>query len=354
MMVLPSLNTMRPDLLEKIESLIRKGGKVYGSHPEKSPSLQNYPESDNKVENLAQKIWQDATSKIQTYGDGTVLQNMALDSALTHLKIAKDVDLNADIPVLWTHRNLPGMDIYFLTNQGDEKLEFAPSFRVKGLKPQLWDAMTGTIKHLSEYTQTENHIKMPLVMQPGQSWFVVFTNKENNAVADAYRTNFPKNKVVKELNTNWELNFSDKTIGPEETIQLDNLMDWTQSENPKVKYYSGTASYSTTFEINKEEKTEYLLDLGQLGVMASVKLNGTEIGTSWMPPHVLKLGDVLQEGENQLEFEVVNVWRNKLTGDAQLPDQEKSTWVTDDWITEEEALIPSGLMGPVTIKSLVE
>ncbi|MFC4219484.1 glycosyl hydrolase [Flagellimonas marina] len=354
MMVLPSLNTMRPELLEKIESLISEGGKVYGSQPEKSPSLQNYPESDNKVEELAQKMWQDASSKIQTYGDGTVLQNMTLDSALTHLKIPKDVDLNADVPALWTHRSLPGMDIYFLTNQGDEKLEFAPSFRVKGLKPQLWNAMTGKIRHLSEYTQTENHTKVPLVMQPGQSWFVVFTNKENNAVANAHQINFPKNKVIQELNTNWELNFSDKTIGPEETIQLDNLMDWTQSENPKVKYYSGTATYSTSFEIKKEEKTEYVLDLGHLGVMASVKLNGTEIGTSWMPPHVLKLGDLLQEGENQLEVEVVNVWRNRLTGDKTLPESDRTTWVLVDSTEPEEELIPSGLLGPVTIKSLVE
>ncbi|HAT76275.1 MAG TPA: hypothetical protein DCS19_05390, partial [Flavobacterium sp.] len=40
---------------------------------------------------------------------------------------------------------MPGMEIYFLTNQSDQEINFSPSFRVNGMKPQLWDAMTGTV-----------------------------------------------------------------------------------------------------------------------------------------------------------------------------------------------------------------
>lgn len=47
---------------------------------------------------------------------------------------------------------------------------------------------------------------------------------------------------------------------------------------------------------------------------------------------------------------MVNVWRNRLTGDKTLPEDQRTTWVNVDGITPEEELIPSGLLGPVTVQ----
>ena len=45
-LVLPRLNSMRPELLRKITELVKHGGIILGPAPNRSPSLQNYPDCD--------------------------------------------------------------------------------------------------------------------------------------------------------------------------------------------------------------------------------------------------------------------------------------------------------------------
>ncbi|MFT6324431.1 MAG: hypothetical protein ACJAWO_001994, partial [Halieaceae bacterium] len=145
MMVLPPLETMRPELLAKLEQLVSEGGRIYGQAPKASPSLQNYPYSDEKVNALAAKLWTGDTA-IKTYGKGAIITDITLREALNAFEINKDVDVSDG--VLWTHREQDGLEIYFLTNQSGKDIDVNPSFRVKGLKPKLWDAVTGEIKEL--------------------------------------------------------------------------------------------------------------------------------------------------------------------------------------------------------------
>lgn len=84
--------------------------------------------------------------------------------------------------------------------------------------------------------------------------------------------------------------------------------------------------------------------------MATVTLNGKEVGTSWMAPYRLNITEAIQDGENSLEIDVVNVWRNRITGDRGLPEDERTTWLLVEQVDPEEELIPSGLMGAVTIQ----
>jgi hypothetical protein len=69
-----------------------------------------------------------------------------------------------------------------------------------------------------------------------------------------------------------------------------------------------------------------------------------------MAPYRLTITDALQEGENKLEIKVVNVWRNRVTGDKTLPIEERTTSVLVDLITPAEEMSSSGLIGPVTIQ----
>ena len=86
--------------------------------------------------------------------------------------------------------------------------------------------------------------------------------------------------------------------------------------------------------------------------MASVKINGIDIGTTWITPYKLSTQNAIREGENTIEVEVVNVWRNRITGDKALPKTEKTTWLLVDKTLPNEALISSGLLGPVTIQTI--
>jgi hypothetical protein len=266
------------------------------------------------------------------------------------LEVFKDVEIDSEVPVLWTHRSMPGMEIYFLTNQSEEEISCESSFRVSGKKPQLWNAVTGEMRSLNEFTEKDGRISVPLKMEAHRSWFVVFTNNDEN-VANGFEKNFPEHKSIQTIDKEWTVDFQNKAIGPKEPVKFNTLKDWSKSKDDKIKYYSGTAIYKTTFELTEiPEDNELYVDLGEVSVMAEVKLNGKKLGGVWMAPYRLNATEHLKEGTNTLEIEVVNLWRNKLIEDKKLPKEERYTWHLVDDIKADEEAHSSGLLGPVIIE----
>ena len=176
----------------------------------------------------------------------------------------------------------------------------------------------------------------------------------------------------------WALSFPPKRGAPEK-VTLDQLISWTDHPDAGVKYFSGTATYRTTFVWNaKKEKSErYILDLGDLKNFAETTLNGKAMSLLWKTPYRLDVTGVIRAGRNDLQIKVTNLWPNRLIGDEQLPaDCEWDgkhlkawpQWVLDGkpsptgrltfttwhhWDKEDE-LLPSGLFGPVRIRTVKE
>ncbi len=356
-MVLPPSQTMRPEVLNKIEQLVAQGGVVFGQKPTKSPSLQNYPQCDEEIKTIANKLWISNNEKgkmLNAYGSGFVLDGYSLDEVFAYLNLKKDFDVPANTPILWTHRTMPGMDIYFISNQSDEKIEIMPTFRVsENLKPQLWDAVTGEVRLLNDFDVTENGVAVPLTLEPAQSWFVVFTNVESKGINKGYDQNNVQPSFLKTINQPYSVDFKNKEIGPKEVVTFNTLTDWSLSADDKIKYYSGTATYTTTFDVDAQsEGAEFFINLGKVSVMAEVKLNGKELGGVWMAPYRLKVTEALQIGMNKLEIEVVNLWRNQLIKDKALPENERYTWIVNEDVKEGELPHSSGLLGPVSLEVL--
>ncbi|WP_200979903.1 glycosyl hydrolase [Echinicola sp. 20G] len=356
LLVLPPIQTMTPELITKLEQMVHDGLAIYGPKPIQSPSLQNYPESDNAVKSSADKLWGSEgyydQELIRSVGQGFVMDNISLLKALDHLDIHKDVILPEDAPVLWTHRQAPNLDIYFLTNQSEDKVATKVTFEVKNKLPELWNAVTGEIRKLPEFKETEEGTEVPLQFEALESWFVVFTEEEQNSSYN-YKENFPKSQVVKTIDSEWTLAFNNKDIGLQKPVKVEQLMDWTAFENDSVKYYSGTADYKTTFTLSElKNDIHYQIDLGKVSVMATVSLNGQEVGTTWIKPHVLDITDALKKGENILEIKVANLWRNRIIRDLQLPDSQRYTWTSVNDAKANENPHSSGLLGPVTINEI--
>ena len=159
-----------------------------------------------------------------------------------------------------------------------------------------------------------------------------------------------------ELTGAWDVHFPPKWGAPAQ-ITLDHLASLSESADSGVKYFSGTATYLKTFDWQPPangsgQTTETWLDLGDVQVMAQVKLNGHDLGILWKPPFRVNLTSALQPGANALEIRVANLWPNRMIGDAGLPVAERFTWSSYEPFTRDSALPKSGLIGPVILHTM--
>ncbi|MBS1565568.1 MAG: hypothetical protein JST39_14355, partial [Bacteroidetes bacterium] len=91
------------------------------------------------------------------------------------------------------------------------------------------------------------------------------------------------------------------------------------------------------------------LDLGVVKNIARVMLNGKSLGIVWTAPWQVDVSSALKTGTNNLEIEVINLWPNRLIGDAGLPIEKRLT-NTNIPFKKDMPLLPSGLLGPVTLQ----
>lgn len=160
------------------------------------------------------------------------------------------------------------------------------------------------------------------------------------------KMNLATKKEVMTLNQPWTVCFDPAWGGPQK-VSFAALQDWSKHPNDSIRYYSGTAVYTTRFEFHPEQQN-YFLDLGDVKNMAKVYLNGQDLGIVWTTPWKVDLAQALQEGTNELRIEVTNLWPNRLIGDERNPEH-RYTYTTFKHYTADSPLLPSGLLGPVRI-----
>ncbi|MFV0417818.1 MAG: glycosyl hydrolase [Dysgonomonas sp.] len=354
MMVLPKLETMRPELLKKIQQLIEGGGVILGPAPKRSPSLQNFPKADEEVRSIAQSLWTkiDPVTKHAKIGSGMLIDGMNMEEALALINCVPDCRTKAEDPILYGHRSVNGMEIYFISNQSDKQITVSPELRVKGMQPELWDATTGSVRKLPAYSQTETGTVVPMKMEAYESAFIVFREKLTGESSSSLEVNYPNTQVVAELNNAWTVIFDKAKRGPAEPVIMDQLIDITTSENADIKYYSGTILYKNAFNLKtKPSKGNRLfINLNNVYAMAKVKVNGKYTGGVWTAPYRVDISDFVKEGENEIEIEVTTTWVNRLIGDLNLPEDQRKTWVTAQPWRADSQLQKSGLVGPVVIE----
>ena len=79
-------------------------------------------------------------------------------------------------------------------------------------------------------------------------------------------------------------------------------------------------------------------------------MNGTTAGIAWKPPYRVDITGVVKAGANNLSIKVVNLWPNRLIGDAALPVEQRFTVTNVKKFKKDSALLESGLLGPVTLQ----
>ncbi|WP_461791628.1 glycosyl hydrolase [Pedobacter sp.] len=351
LLVLPKLETMRPELLEKIRDLVREGATVLGPPPNRSPSLENYPYADQKIRQMATELWGDidgTTTRSRRFGKGMVLQGLDISTALGMLGIGPDYTADNGA-TLFIHRTSPEAEIYFVSNQQDRPVDFVAEFRVGGKQPEIWDPIDGSTRALPRFDQKNGMTSVPLGLDKFQSTFVVF-RKQAVDDRDNRSSNTPSGLTLAQIEKPWKVTFDPAMGGPAQPVIFDQLIDWTLHPNEKIKYYAGTAVYANNFDIGKPASGQHIyLDLGEVNVIAKVKVNGIDVGGAWTAPWRTEITRALRPGNNVVEISVANTWVNRLIGDSVLPPAQRKTWTNDNPYQPNSPLEASGLKGPVKI-----
>ncbi len=354
-LVLPRQRTMRPEVLEAVERLVKEGAVVLGPAPDRSPSMEGYPEADLRVQELAAKLWggEAAGKRVNRYGKGIVYEGYTLGELFAELDVLPDFGVDASLPLLYGHRTMNGTEIYFVSNQSEEPVVFDASFRVEGLRPEWWQPVTGAMRELKAYETGGRTTTVPMRLEPLESGFVVFRRPALRTPHEGgWEDNFPQPAVAAAVEGPWTVRFEAPDGEGDFTATLSEPEDWSQSADERMRYFSGKATYRTAFDKPAMAEGERLsLDLGRVGVMAKVRVNGAYAGGVWTPPYRVDITDFVHEGGNEVEIEVVNTWVNRLIGDSRLPASERRTWCPYTEYGPESPLQEAGLLGPVTLKT---
>jgi hypothetical protein len=264
---------------------------------------------------------------------------------LAKMGIPPDFESSADLRYI--HRHDEHAEIYFVGNRTNAPVSAECRFRVTGLQPELWDAVTSERRTLPEFREEHGRTVVPLRFAPSESYFVVFRKGSR-----ASGVNFPDWKPAAELAGPWEVTFDPQWGGPDQPVTFTSLSDWTQRPEDDIRHYSGVAVYRTTLDAPAAASLQSRpsLDLGEVKDLAAVKLNGRELGVVWCAPwRVVLPAGLLKPAGNQLEIKVANLWPNRLIKDASLPEKQRLTWTTWSPYKPSDRLLPSGLLGPVRI-----
>ena len=329
LLVLPNIKDIPDEVVKKVEKMLAAGANVLIQNPE-----------------IAQKI------------NGNVLQNMTIDDALTKLAIEKDFT-HDEKKLDFIHRKVGDLDMYFVRNKTDQPISETCAFRITNKQAEFWDPVTAQQYNITNAKGTNDKTAINLHLAPYGSCFIVFSDESR----ELPEYDIPTETRSTEIKGPWTLSFPENWGAPS-SVELEELISWTDHEHKGINYFSGTASYSNSFNISKValDKSKVInIDLGEVLDVAEVFVNGEPVGVLWTKPFKLNIKDYVKEGGNSIEIRITNMWINRLTGDMDLPVEEKFCRTNRPYILEAYSEIGdetfrvqrSGLIGPLRVEEVL-
>jgi hypothetical protein len=336
-------------VLRKLRDLVAGGAVLVAARPLEGLGLQA---SDDEIKRLVDEMWGPvgAAPGPRTFGRGRIYAHSDLTGALQAEDISPDVAVTEpcgeECGLMSLHRHASDADIYFLSNRENVARTVRVVFRVRNLVPELWRAESGETQQLA-YRSTRQGVEVQLPFEAQDAFFVVF--REAAQGSRDVVTQAAPSELMK-VTGPWEVRFQSGRGAPERTT-FTRLQDLSTCEDAGIRYFSGTASYSTTISLPaRPVRTDrkLALDLGVVRELAVVYLDGRLLGTVWHAPFTVNLPADLKPGAHALEIRVDDLWVNRLIGDKQ-PGATAVAFAPQSPYTANSPLMPSGLIGPVRI-----
>jgi hypothetical protein len=385
LLVLPPRASMSPAAIRAIRALVRDGAAVLGPRPEHATGLAG----DAEVRAIAAELWGDCGRngvRRHAFGKGAMYCGQSARDVLAQLQVSPDFE-GAGLD--YVHRRAGDAEIYFVRNTLPEPFDGEITLRVAGKAPEAWIAESGQMEPLAIYRSADaESTRVRIALPPSGSRLIVlrrpdgphFTEASWKSADAAVRLSpdgsaefvaRQPGRYTALLSSGgtltadcaalppplaiagpWRVQFAPGWGAPAE-VSFERLASWTENPDPAIRYYSGTATYSTEFTLPGplDPSQPLELDLGSVREIATVRVNGRDLGILWKKPFRVALGDAAHPGRNSIEIEITNLWPNRLIGDQQLPPAKRLTRTNIAKFQADWPLKPSGLLGPVTVEA---
>ncbi|MFH1744461.1 MAG: glycosyl hydrolase [bacterium] len=394
--------------------------------PEYSVGLIGHEERDREVKRIVSDMFTEPSGMNGTgpkeYGEGKTYhiklvidrsdildrRSSALDPFVNTLRDHIPPDFGIDFALegirendglTFMHRQVNNTDIYFVTNVQDRPSDIPLTFRIKNAVPWNWNPYNGEASQILHYRNKEHGTEIPVHLAPYESTFVIFQQGDQGRFVE--QTNLyevlsvekdeiealaSENGIYQIRLSDGDKRFSEQArvgnipapfrIGGEWKMTLEapyfprvqqtftHLISWT--EDPATESFSGTGRYEIEFDLPSDYVSGDLileLDLGKVGNIAEVQLNGTPIGVSWMRGQKLDITKAVHAGKNNMVILVTNTLINRVSHFKEPPPVPESlvphfgsgkTGISADQRGPIgfKPLPASGLLGPVKIYAL--
>lgn len=361
-LILPGIDRLPLATYRKIEEYARSGGIVIAVNnlPSTAPGLVDAESESRQIQEISQALFR---------AKGAPAHLVSVDSLGASLatSLSPDVILSPRTPRIgFIHRKLDFGDLYFIANTGNQPHRLEAKFRKTAGHAEWLDPFTGNL------SEVENPGVVDLDLQPYESRLIVFSD----SVIPQNKLSVKDNVTIRtiDLNVDWKVSF-DQSI---QNLPMAKLHSW--SDVPELKYYSGRATYTKSFEVSAtdlDSRLKAVLDFGTgepveepdplpehgmkaylespVREAAEVYVNGQRAGSVWHPPYTLDVIKFLTAGRNELRIVVGNTAINSLAGRA-LPSYRLLNERYGQRFTPQDMrslqTLPSGILGDLQLKLL--
>lgn len=347
-LLVPQCEMMSIETLNNIIQLANNGAKViFQALPQDVPGLNNLSARRSQFKSILAKLVFTDKNGIKTFktGKGEIILASDVQKGLQSIGVNRET--LTDTGLQFIRRKTTTGKYYYLVNHTANDIDTYVPLNQTGVALILDPQSTAV-----GLAAVENG-KVRVQLKSGEALFLQLG------------ANFAGNKPWLYLNKAadpmaitkpWNLHFT--AGGPELPAdqQLSQLVSWTALSDPKLQAFSGTGVYSSSFDLKEKTAKEYLLNLNQVDESARVWINGQEVGILWSIPFQARIGKYLKPGNNTIKIEVVNLMANRIRD----MDIKKIQWRNyheinfvninyKDFDAANWAVMPSGLIGPVTI-----
>ena len=151
-----------------------------------------------------------------------------------------------------------------------------------------------------------------------------------------------------DISKDWDVKLCHSLLHDTTSVFFDTLFDL--KDNERYQHFCGTIVYRKSIDhqgTDVARNVSTILDLGLVEGVSELFVNGQSAGAQYFGRRIYDIGEHLQEGQNDIEIRVTTTMGNYLKTFSR--EENQTTWVYVNHPRRDQALQPTGMIGPVII-----